>query len=264
MHTVRSADGTTIAFDREGDGPPLILVDGALCSRKFGPMGAMTRQLSGRFTIFSYDRRGRGDSTDTPPWSIDREVDDLAAIVDAAGGSSYVYGVSSGAALSLEAARRGIGITKLALYEAPFIVGDTQPALDPEFIPTLRAALAAGRRGEMVASFMKLVGVPTVGRVMMRLMPVWSKLKAVAHTLPYDLSIVEPFQQGHPLPADRWSSVAMPTWVGRGGKSPAWMQNAMQALADRLPSATLHTLDGQTHMVKAAVQAPMLIEFFGD
>jgi pimeloyl-ACP methyl ester carboxylesterase len=264
MHTARSADGTTIAFDRAGSGPPVVLVDGALCSRRFGPMGAMSAQLASRFTVFSYDRRGRGDSADAPSWSVDREVEDLSAIIDAAGGSAFVFGVSSGAALSLEAAARGLPITKLALYEAPFIVDDSHPPLSPDFIPNLKSALADGRRGAMVSSFMTLVGVPAIGRAVMRVMPVWSKLKAVAHTLPYDLSIVEPFQQGRPLPADRWSGVTMPTWVGLGGRSPAWMQHAMQSLARALPSATLHTLEGQTHMVKAGVVAPALVAFFGD
>ena len=210
MPTVTSRDGTPIAYSRAGSGPPVILADGVLCSRAFGPMASLSALLAPSFTVFTYDRRGRNESGDTPPWSLDREVEDIAALVAEAGGSACLFGVSSGAALALEAARQGVPIARLALYEAPFIVDGSHPPLAPDFIPNLRAALEAGRRGQAVASFMALVGVPAMGRAMMRLMPIWSKLKAVAHTLPYDLTIVEPFQQGRPLPAERWTSAAMP------------------------------------------------------
>jgi pimeloyl-ACP methyl ester carboxylesterase len=173
-----------------------------------------------------------------------------------------VYGVSSGAALALEAANRGLPIRKLALYEAPFIVDDSRPSLPGDFLAQLNDALATGRRGEAVKLFMQLVGVPAIFIAMVRVLPVWSKLKAVAHTLPYDIRLTQDYQRGEPLPAARWSRARMPTLVMNGGKSPAWIRRAMQSLADVLPNTTYRTLAGQTHMVKPKAHVPALVEFF--
>jgi pimeloyl-ACP methyl ester carboxylesterase len=213
--------------------------------------------------VFTYDRRGRGDSSDTSPYDVQREIDDLEAVIREAGGRAVVFGVSSGAALALEAASRGVPITRLALYEAPFIVDNSRSALPDEFVPQMKTALAEGRRADAVKMFMKLVGVPRVFIWLMRLMPAWPKLTAIAHTLPYDLAIVGPYQRGAPLPATRWNGATMPTLVMDGGKSPAWMRNATRALAGVLPNATYRTLDGQTHMVKAKALTPPLVEFLG-
>jgi pimeloyl-ACP methyl ester carboxylesterase len=262
MNTVLSKDGTRIAFDRSGSGPSLILVDGALCYRASGPMKPLAALLSQHFTVFTYDRRGRGDSGDYPSYTVEREVDDIEALINEAGGSAFVYGISSGAALSLEAARRGLAITKLALYEAPFIVDDSHPPIADDFLPRLNALVAEGRRGDAVRLFMKLVGLPAIVISLMRFLPAWSKLTAVAHTLPYDITIVKDYQKGKPLPSTAWASIDTPTLVGIGGKSPAWMRNAMHALAGVLPNARLRTLEGQTHMIGAKVLAPVLVEFF--
>ncbi len=259
---VRSKDGTRIGYDRTGNGPPVILVDGALCSRAMGPMEALAARLVDRYTVFRYDRRGRGESGDTPPYAVEREIEDIAALIDVAGGSAFVYGASSGAALALEAANRALPIRKLVLYEAPFIVDDTRPPLLDDYRDELTNTLAAGRRGDAVALFMRAVQVPAPFVMLMRIMPMFGKLKAVAHTLPYDFAIVAEHQRGEPLPAGRWASATMPILVVAGGKSPAWMRNAQQALAGVLPNAELRTLPGQTHMVSDKVLAPLLIEFF--
>ena len=262
MNTVRSQDGTTIAFDRVGTGPALILVDGALCHRKFGPSAALAKQLADRFTVFTYDRRGRGESGDTQPYSVEREVEDLNALIAAAGGSAYVLGVSSGAALALEAANRRLPITKLAMYESPFIVDGTRTPIGEEYLPQLKQMIGEGRRGDAVRHFMNAVQVPRVFILMMRLMPSWKKLTAVAPTLVYDITIVERYQRGNALPSDRWSSVQAPTLVMDGGKSPAWMRNAQRAIAGVVPGAKTLTLAGQTHMVSAKALAPAVKEFF--
>jgi pimeloyl-ACP methyl ester carboxylesterase len=262
MKTVLSRDGTAIAFDRSGKGPPIILVDGALCHRTFGPMAPLAALLSRRFTVFTYDRRGRGDSGDRAPYAVEREVEDIDAIIGEAGGSAFVCGISSGAALALEAANRGLAIEKLALYEAPFIVDDSRSPIPKDFRWRLDELIASDRRGDAVRLFMKLVGVPAILVALMRLMPAWSKLKAVAHTLPYDITIVADNQRGEPLPVERWASARVPILVVEGGKSPTWMRHAMQALADVLPNAKRRTLEGQTHMVKPTVLAPVLVEFF--
>jgi len=260
--TVRSKDGTTIAFSRIGSGPSLVFVDGAMCYRGFGPAKKIAEQLSPYYTVFIYDRRGRGESGNTPPYAVEREVEDIDALIQAAGGSALVLALSSGVALALEAARRGLAITKLAVYEAPFIVDAECPPIGDDFLPRLRQFLAEERRGDAVKHFMRLVQVPAIGIFVMQLMPSWKKLKAVAPTLVHDITMVEGYQRGLPLPADRWSSVHQPTLVMDGGKSPAWMRNAQRALAKAVPGAKTRTLEGQTHMVNAKVLAPAVVEFF--
>jgi pimeloyl-ACP methyl ester carboxylesterase len=262
MSTVRSADGTTIAFSRAGQGPPIILVDGALCSRSFGPMPKLAEQLAPHFTVYTYDRRGRGESTDTSPYSPDREVEDIEALAVLAGDAVYLHGTSSGAALALEAAKSVPSIRKLAVYEPPFIVDDTRPPMPDDYLPRLNALLADGRRGDAIKMFMRFVGTPAIFTAVMPVTPVWPKLKAVAPTLPYDIAIVHDYQQGTPLTPADWAAVKIPTLVAAGGKSPAWMTSGTRALADVLPDATHRTLPGQNHMVKAQAIAPVLTEFF--
>jgi len=258
---VFSKDGTAIAFDRIGNGPPVILVDGALCYRGMGQSGQLAELLAQHFTVFTYDRRGRGDSGDTAPYAVEREVEDIAALLSEAGGAAFVWGMSSGAVLALAAANRLSGIKKLALYEAPFIVDDTRPTTEDDWVQ-IGEAVAADRRSEAVKLFLKSVGVPTLFMALMRLMPMWSKLKAIAHTLPYDGAIVEDNQRGKPLPPSRWASVTVPALVMDGGNSPAWMLHANRTLASVLPNAQYRTLEGQTHLLKPTAHAPTLVEFF--
>ena len=264
MKTATSKDGTRIAYDRLGNGPPLILVGGAFNTRTFGPNGGLAPLLAEHFTVINYDRRGRGDSTDTVPYSVEREVEDLGAIIEeAGGGSAAVFGISSGAALALEATNHGLNIDKLALYEAPFIVDDSRPPVPDDYLQRLQNLVASDRRGDAVRLFMREgVGLPAVFVAMMRIMPAWSKLKAVAPTVVYDAAIVDDYQKGSPLPAERWSSATMPTLVAVGGKSPDWMRHAMSELANVLPNARHSTLEGQTHIVKPEALAPVLVEFF--
>jgi pimeloyl-ACP methyl ester carboxylesterase len=262
-NTVRSNDGTAIAFDRIGHGSPLILVDGALCNRAIGPSTPLAKLLASHYTVFTYDRRGRGDSGDTAPYAVEREIEDLEAVLNRAGGTAFVWGMSSGAVLALEAARHLAGITKLALYEPPFIVDDSRSSTEADVV-AIREAVAAGRRGDAVKLFLKSVGVPAFFAALMPLMPMWSKLKAIAHTLPYDGAIVQDYQRGKPLPVDRWASVTVPTVVMLGEKSPPWLHNSSQSLANVLPNATLRTLAGQTHNVSAKALAPVLHAFFKD
>lgn len=264
MSTVTSQDGTTIAYDRAGEGPPVILVDGALCHRRFGPAGPLAAKLAGHFTVYTYDRRGRGDSgRGTPPYAPEREVEDLAALIGQVGAPVYLYGISSGAVLALDAAAKLDGIRKLAVYEAPFVVDDSHPARPDDYLQRMDALIAADRRAEAVTTFMKTVGVPAFGIAMMRLMPAWRKLKAVAHTLPYDVRVLGDTGSGRPLPADRWAGATVPVLSMDGGKSPAYLRNGMRALAQVLPDAEHRTLPGQTHLLKPDAVAPVLVEFFG-
>ncbi|HEY3869887.1 MAG TPA: alpha/beta hydrolase [Actinocrinis sp.] len=263
--TVVSKDGTVIAYERIGSGPPVVVVDGAFCSRTMGPGHSLAKPLAEHFTVYIYDRRGRGGSGDTLPYDTDRELEDLRAVIDAAGGTADVFGHSSGASLALEAARQGLPIRRLALYEAPMVVDDSRPPVGEDYGERLRALIEAGRPGAAIKQFMtEGVRVPKAMTLIMPLTPAWSKLKAVAPTVVYDTAFVEPYLKGHPLPAERWAAIDLPTLVLLGGKSPAWMKHGVQELAGRLPGARLQVLDGQTHMVKPGVVAPVLREFFAD
>ena len=262
MEKVISKDGTPIAVERSGNGPALVLVDGAMCSRAFGPMPPLAKQLASHFTVYHYDRRGRGDSGNGFTYDVQREIDDLAAVVQLAGGSAMVFGISSGAALAAEAARQLRGIRKLALYEAPYVIDDTHAPLPPGFIAETKALVAAGDRSGAVKKFMRYVGTPWFAVLVMPLLPFWKKLTAIAHTLSNDLEIIAPHHTGTPFPDDKWSAVTIPVLVMAGGKSPAYMQNAMRAWAKTFPNAVHRTLAGQTHMVKQDVLAPALNEFF--
>jgi pimeloyl-ACP methyl ester carboxylesterase len=264
MNTVRSADGTTIAFTKAGHGRPLILVDGALCSRSFGPMPKLAGQLTSHFTVYTYDRRGRGDSGDTPPYSPDREVEDIEALAALAGEPVYLHGTSSGAALALEAAKRSSAISRLAVYEPPFIVDDSRPPMPDGFLARLSELVATGRRSDAIKMFMRFVGTPAIFTAVMPLTPIWGKLKAVAPTLVYDITILQDHQRGVPLTPAEWAGVKPPVLVAAGGKSPDWMTNGTRALAGALPDARYRTLPGQTHMVKPQAIAPVLTEFFTD
>ena len=262
---VVSRDGTRIAYTRIGRGEPLILVDGALNDRSLpgAPNTKLAATLSSQFTVFTYDRRGRGESGDTLPYAVQREVEDLGAIIETAGGSAFVYGISSGGALALEAATQLSSIKRLALYELPFVADDSRTPIPPDF-PAHLGELAEGqRRAQALRYFFTVgIGLPRVMVAMMRLLPVWSKLKALAHTLPYDAQLIGEAGGGGPLPAHRWASVTVPTLVIAGAKSPAWMRNAMRSLAGVLPNADHRELHGQTHIVKPKALAPVLGEFF--
>jgi pimeloyl-ACP methyl ester carboxylesterase len=264
MNSVISRDGTRIAYDELGGGPPVILVGGAFNTRTFGPNKGLAPLLEEHFTVINYDRRGRGGSTDTAPYAVEREIEDLQALIEVSGGSAHVFGISSGAALALEAANSGLAIEKLALYEAPFIVDDSRAPVPDDYLPKLEGMLAADRRNDAIRLFLRQgVGVPAVFVAMMRMMPVWSKLKAVAPTIIYDATLVNDYRRGEPLPSDRWASLTLPTLVAVGGKSPEWMRNAMRELAGVL-DAEHRTLEGQTHIVKAEALAPVLVEFFAE
>jgi pimeloyl-ACP methyl ester carboxylesterase len=264
MPTVTSADGTSIAYETIGSGPPLILVDGALGYRALGFSRKLAEELAAGYTVYSYDRRGRGESGDTQPFAVEREVEDIAALIEEAGGSAHLYGISSGAALALEAANRALPIERLALYEIPFVLDDTREPMDPDYLPKVERAIAAGKPGDAVKHFMRLVGVPGPFVAVMPLMPMWKKLKASAHTLPYDKAALGDTGSGRPLPTDRTSGVTVPTLAIAGGKSPEWLRNSMVSVANAIPTAEYRTLDGQTHNVKAKVLAPVLAEFFAE
>jgi pimeloyl-ACP methyl ester carboxylesterase len=258
---VKSADGTCIAFERVGRGEPVILVDAALCWRGMGPSRALAELLAPHFTVVTYDRRGRGDSADTAPYSIEREVEDIAALVGEVGGSACLWGTSSGAVLALEAATRLEGVRKLAMYEAPLALNGGGSTTSVQW-DRIDDAIALDKRGTAVAWFLRAVGVPRVIIALMRLSPMWAKLSTAAHTLPYDGLLMRDYQGEQRFLQQRWQSVTMPTLVTAGGRSSEWMRNGNRSLAAALPKARYHLMEGQSHVVKPKVHAPTLVEFF--
>jgi len=255
-----SRDGTAIAYQREGSGPPLILVDGALCSRRFGPMPKLAPLLAPHFSVTTYDRRGRGESGDTPPYAKEREVEDLAALIREAGEPAFLLGLSSGAALALEAAAGGLDVRKVAAYEPPFVDADGRQGGAGRHETRLRELIAEGDRGGAVKYFMRdMVGMPAPAVFMMRLMPwIWHKLEAVAPTLPYDAAVMGDYT----VPAARYAAIKNPTLVMHGTKTDLRLQAAARAVAEAIPGAQHRTLEGQTHNVSPAVLTPPVVEFF--
>jgi pimeloyl-ACP methyl ester carboxylesterase len=260
MSEVISRDGTVIAFDRSGKGSAVILVGGAFQYRAIDPRTAqLAALLAEHFTVFHYDRRGRGDSSDTQPYAVEREVEDLAALIKEAGGQAAIFGMSSGGVLALDAAKRGLAITKLALYELPFNAGDDNARQASEnYTRQLTALLSEGRRGDAVALAMATWGAPAEAIAGMRQTPIWPLFEAVAPTLAYDATIMGDGS----VPTERLASITVPTFVIDGGASSAFMHNAAQAVVDALPNAQHRTLEGQTHDVAPEALAPVLTEFF--
>jgi pimeloyl-ACP methyl ester carboxylesterase len=258
QHTVVSRDGTRIAFERSGAGPVLILVAAALANRD--GTTKLAKALAQRFTVINYDRRGRGGSGDTPPYAIEREVDDIDALIEASGGSALLFGSSSGAVLALEAASRlGARVAKLFLYEPPFITDASQPALPEDLDREIQGLVAAGRRNEAVKRFFAGgMGIPAFAVTLMRwLMPGWAGMAAIAHTIPYDLAVLAGTQSGQPLPIARWAGLQAPTQVTVGGKSEPFFHTGARALAAGLPDVTYTALAGRDH--SAVLMAPQAL-----
>jgi pimeloyl-ACP methyl ester carboxylesterase len=255
MDTVASADGTTIAFDQYGDGPPVIMAVAAFNTRS--TTDPLARALAPQFSVLNYDRRGRGDSGDTQPYAVDREIDDLAALIAAAGGSAAVFGYSSGATLALRAAA-GLPITKLVLYEPPFRTDDSHPGLPADFPARLAGLVSAGRRGEAVELYQtQAVGIPEEVVAQLRHAPFRPGLEAIAHTLAYDAAIIGDLS----LPATLLANVTAPALVISGENSPPFLRNAARAAAAALPGGRLAILPGQTHDINPSATAPVMAEF---
>ena len=261
MATTRSKDGTKIAYDKTGQGPALILVAGAFQDRM--AMSPYAGPLSEHFTAYNYDRRGRGESGDSQPYAVAREIEDIDALIQEAGGSAFVFGGSSGGVLTLDAAAHGSKITKLAVYEPPFVVDNSREPLPENIVDQLKDLIAAGRQGDAAEMFMTKGSLMPADVVAgMRAQPFWPSVEAVAHTLVYDATIMEGTMRGAPLPLDRWKAVTMPTLIIYGGAGPAWSRNAAEALVDLLSYAERRQLQGQFHDLTPDILTPVLEKFF--
>ena len=268
MQTVTSNDGSTIAYDRSGSGPVVILIGGALGFRQFSKMQELAGLLSQRVTVVNYDRRGRGDSTDASGFShstaVEREIEDLAAIIEAEGGKASLWGWSSGGALALRAAAALPGVERVSVYEVPFMVDPSHDRPTPDYEERLDELVAAGDRAGAVKHFMRnAIGIPAPFVALMRLMPMWKDLKTTAHSLPYDWeSLGRHTMYGAPLRFEEWAPVEVPVQVVYGAKSPGVLRQGSEALARVLPDATLEELAGMSHNVRMEVLAPALGDFF--
>jgi pimeloyl-ACP methyl ester carboxylesterase len=260
---VTSKDGTPIAYYRTGEGPAVILVSGALGTGTDPMHVELADLLAPHFTVYNYDRRGRGDSGDTPPYAVEREIEDIDALIDEAGGAASLYGISSGAVLALEAANKlPKKVKKVAMYEPPVITDDSFPPLPEDYVEQQARLVAEGRRGDAVALFMKVVGVPEEYIAPMRQDPSWAGMENVAHTLPYDGIILRGISYGKPLAPNRWLSATMPVLVIAGGASEPFFHSGAKALVGQLPNGQVRTLEGQSHGVESPALAPMLADFF--
>ncbi|MGH2719565.1 MAG: alpha/beta fold hydrolase [Actinomycetota bacterium] len=261
MNTVRSADGTPIAYDRTGTGRPIVLVTGAMTTRTSESVPILADALSQRLSVVRYDRRGRGDSGDTQPYGVEREIEDIGAMIQVVGGQAVLYGHSSGGCLALQAAvSLGDAVSGLALYEAPY--NDDPAFAEPwtRYLADLEAALAEDRRGDAVALFMSLAGMPATQIEEMRLAPFWPAMEAIAPTLAYDHAGV--MGRDAAVPVALASQVRVPTLVMHGSASVPFMAQTARTLAEAIPGATLRTLAGQPHSAAAEALAPVLLEAF--
>jgi pimeloyl-ACP methyl ester carboxylesterase len=254
--SVRSADGTTIAFERSGSGPALILVDAAGGYREFGPMRSLASVLAADFTVYAYDRRGRGESGDTPPYAVEREVEDLAALIDDAGGSAFVHAYSSGGLLALHAAASGLAIPKLALMEPPINATEEERSAGLRLMAELTELLEAGRRGDAAEHFNRSIGVPAEMIEGMRQAPFWPAFEAAAHTLVYDCVL------GSATSLELLSAVKVPTLVLDSQGSSEDLTGFASAIVAALPNGSHRSLPGEWHGVSEEVLAPELTRFF--
>jgi pimeloyl-ACP methyl ester carboxylesterase len=263
----RSKDATAIAYERIGSGPGIVLVGGGLDD---GAENApLALELARHFTVYNYARRGRGDSGDTLPYAVEREIEDLEALLGEAGGSAHLFGVSSGGALALEAAAAGAAIDRLAVYEVPYFVGGEAAKRWRDYVEKLGALLGEGRRGDALELFMDLAGSSPEGIASAKSSPVWAGLEAIAHTLAYDAACLG---DGEP-PASRLAEISQPTLVTAGGKGldphtaglqDDFFEQAADAIAARMPMARREAIEGQTHVADPTVLARVLRRFFMD
>jgi pimeloyl-ACP methyl ester carboxylesterase len=258
--TATSADGTTITYDVTGQGgPALVLVPAVLSTRAWDPLyTGLLDLLSDQFTVIHYDRRGRGESGNTAPYSVEKEIQDIAAVIKDNGGQAYAYGISSGAALTLRAAQQLPEITKAVLYDPPFIVDDSRPPLPDDYVEQLDRAVAEGRRGDAVEILMtKAIGIPSEYLAAMKADPSWGAMEAVADTISHDGRIMGSTMSGRPLPAE-WKGITTPTLVLNGGNSEPFMHTSGRALAELLPHGEHRVVPDQSHEVAPAAVAPVL------
>ena len=255
--SVTSADGTRIEFETSGSDASLVLVAGAMGTKGSSWQRGFAAEFAKSFRVFSYDRRGRGGSSDTRPYSVEREVEDLAAVCAATGGDAVVVGISSGAALVLEAAASRVPMRAAVAFEPPYMVGEHRKPNHVRYEAEVSALVDRDDRDGAVKLFMRTVGVPGFILAIMRLLPMWKELRKVAHTLPYDAAIMRKFE----LPASRFAGITTPTLLIGGGSSPASLKDAARAAAQAIPNSRFVEIPKQSHNIKPSALAPVVRQF---
>ncbi len=250
-----SRDGTRLAYERTGQGPAVLLVSGAMSTG--ATMRPLAAALSDRFDVLVYDRRGRGESGEKAPYAVEREVEDLAALIEVMGGEAALYGISSGGALVLHAAASGLPVRRVAVYEVPYAVDVSATKERTEYTERLAEALAQGRRGDAVELFLRLTGLAEEMIQGARQSPMWPGMEALATSLAHDDAVMG----GGQVPRDMLAAITVPVLSVAGDASPPWLLEAARAVAAAAPEGTYRTLEGQTHMVDPQVLAPVLAEF---
>ncbi|MER7487445.1 alpha/beta hydrolase [Streptomyces sp. NPDC126497] len=253
---ISSRDGTVLAYESAGRGATIVLVSGAMSTG--ATVAPLAAPLAERFRVVVYDRRGRGGSGDTAPYAVEREVEDLAALIEAVGGRAALYGVSSGGALALRAAASGLPVRHVAVYETPYAMSEEDLGERARYTERLTAALAEGRRGDAVELFLRLTGLGEEIIRGARQSPMWAGMESIAPSLAYDDAVMGDGS----VPRELLASIRVPVLSIAGDASPAWMREAARAIAESVPRGTYRTLEGQTHMVEPDVLAPVLAEFF--
>jgi pimeloyl-ACP methyl ester carboxylesterase len=257
MRTIRSKDGTTLAYDVYGSGPALVYVTGASCFRSFMPIVRDAKAFAREFTVYNYDRRGRGDSTDTQPYAVEREVEDIEALIDAAGGKASVYGHSSGAVLALEAALRlGDKVDRVVMYDPSYVHDEAEKSRYHNLSQQVHKFLHDGKNARAMTTFLQGIGMPKAFVYLLRLMPGWRTMTALAPTLAYDIALTRDLP-----PVDRASHVTVPVQVIVGEKSPASIHGTASQLTKAIPGATFVEIAGQDHLVSAKALLPVLARF---
>lgn len=257
MKTTQSKDGTTLAYDVYGSGPALIYITGASCHRSFKPIVQDAKIFASEFTVYNYDRRGRGDSGNTLPYSMEREIEDIEAMIDTAGGTAYLYGHSSGAVLALEAALRlGSKVQKVIMYDASYVHDEKEKAEYKQLSQTIHKLLDNGKNAEAMSTFLKGIGMPKVFVLLLPLFPGWRAMKALAPTLAYDIALTQDMP-----PVERAARISVPTQIIVGEKSPASIHDVGRQLMNAIPNAKFVQLAGQDHMVNAKTMLPLLSGF---
>lgn len=258
MNTVKSKDGTTLAYDVYGKGAPVIFITGAICSRNFFPVKADAKIFAKEFSLYNYDRRGGGDSGDNPPYSIEKEIEDIEALIDAAGGSAYVYGHSSGAVLALEAALRLPNkVRKIILCDASYVFDEAEKKEYAALQDEVSGLLASGKHKEALQRFLLGIGMPKLFAFFLPIMPGWKRMKALAPTLKYDMLLTQDF-----FPRERAASLNAEVHILCGEKNTEKMKGVANGLAEAIPKSRITILSDQDHMVSAKVIMPFLVEFF--
>lgn len=256
---VISKDGTKIAYDVTGSGPVMIYITGATCFRNFFPILDDVKILSKNLTVYNYDRRGRGDSSDTMPYSIEKEIEDLEALIQVVGSKVFLYGHSSGAILALNAALKlRKTIEKIVVYDPPYVHTEKEKFNYQDLAKNVLIKLSEGKNKHAMRKFLVGIGMPKFFVWLLPLFPGWKTMHTLAPTLAYDIELSKDYP-----PIELFRKIHIPTLVLVGSKSPERIRTSGTQIAAAISNSDFKEMQGQDHMVSAKALLPILVQFFG-